>query len=92
MADVYQQLWKAAASTNDEGKAVRTLARILLDKEGRSFILRLERNDAELCVELLDRVSPDLYLPSSFAASDGFFRASQSITSGPRRSRLSSPP
>jgi len=65
MAKNYQQLWKDVTSASDEGKAVRTLAKIVLDKEGRAFILRLERNCAELCMEILDRVSRDPYpLPS----------------------------
>ena len=34
MAKNYSQLWKAVASTSDEGKAVRTLAEILLDDTG----------------------------------------------------------
>jgi len=58
----YSQLWKAVASTSEEGKAVRTLAEILLDNEGRTFISSLERDDAELCIEILDRVSRDSYL------------------------------
>ena len=65
MAKNYQQLWQDVASTSDEGKAVRTLAEIVLDKPGRTFILGLERGDAELCIEILDRVSHDLYLPPS---------------------------
>jgi len=65
MAKNYQQLWKDVASASDEGKAVRTLVKIVLDKEGRVFILGLERNYAELCMEILDRVSRDPYpLPS----------------------------
>jgi hypothetical protein len=48
MAKDYRQLWKDVTNTSDEGKAVRTLAEILLDKEGRSFISNLERKDAEL--------------------------------------------
>jgi len=50
----------------------------------------LARKDAELCIEILDRVSRNLYLLPSFAVSDSFFRASQSITSEPQRNRLSS--
>jgi len=65
MAKDYSQLWKTVASTSDEGEAVRTLAEIVLDKEGRAFISRLERDDAELCIEILDRVSRNPYpLPS----------------------------
>ena len=47
---------------------------VVLDKEGRVFVSGLKRNDAELCIEILDRVSCDPHpLPSS-AVSDGFFR------------------
>ena len=90
MAKNYQQLWQDVASTSDEGKAVRTLAEIVLDKPGRAFISNFERDDAELCIEILDRVSRELYLLPSFAVSDGFFRASQDTTSEPQRNRLSS--
>jgi len=83
MAKDYQRLWKDVTSANDEGEAVRTLARIVLDREGRAFISSLERVDAKLCIEILDRVSRDLYPFPSFAVSDGFFRASQCTTSGP---------
>jgi len=62
MAKDYRRLWGDVTSTNDEGKAVRTLADILLDSEGRVFILRLACKDAELCIEILNHVSPDPYL------------------------------
>ena len=78
------------ASTSDEGKAVRTLSQIVLDKEGRTFVSNLERNDAELCIEILDRVSHDSYLLPAFAVSDGSLRASRSTNSQPQRNRLSS--
>ena len=65
MVKDYQQLWKGVTSAGDEGKAVRTLAEILLDKEGRTFILNLERNDSKLCIEILDHVSRNPYLLSS---------------------------
>jgi len=61
MAKNYQRLWKGVTSTIDEAKAVRTLAEILVDKEGRAFVSRLERKDAELCIEILDHVCRDLY-------------------------------
>lgn len=65
MAKDYRQLWKVVTSASDEGKAVRTLAEIVLDKEGRSFILKLEHDDAELCMKVLDYVSRHSYpLPS----------------------------
>ena len=80
MAKNYQQLWEdvTASSTVDEVKAVRTLAGILADKEGRVFISSLERKDAELCIEILDHVSRDLHSPSSPA---------QTVSSGHRKRR-----
>ncbi|KAF9643108.1 kinase-like protein [Thelephora ganbajun] len=54
MGKDYERLWKGVTNATDEGKAVRTLAEILSDKEGRGFILRLERKDAKLCIEILD--------------------------------------
>jgi hypothetical protein len=62
MAKDYRRLWEDITSTSDEGKAVRTLAEIVLDEEGRSFISNLQRKDAELCIEVLDLVSRDPYL------------------------------
>ncbi|KAF9644736.1 kinase-like protein [Thelephora ganbajun] len=50
----YERLWKDVTNTTDKGKAVHTLAEILSDKEGRNFISRLRRKDAELCIEILD--------------------------------------
>jgi len=90
MSKDYGRLWEDVTSTADEGKAVRILAEILVDKEGRSFVSDLEREDAELCIEILDRVSRDLHLLPSFAISDGFFRVSQSTNSRSSRSKLSS--
>ena len=78
IAKDYQQLWKDITSTSDKGKAVRTLAEILLDKEGRSLISNLERKDAELCIEILDHVSRDPHLlppPQSQMVSSGPCRA-----------------
>ena len=77
MAKDYQRLWKDITDTIDEAKAVRILAEILVDKEGRAFISRLDRKDAELCIEILDLVSCDLRsLPLS---------PSQRISAGHRR-------
>jgi len=76
----YQRLWKGITKTNDETKAVQTLVGILAGREGRDFISRLKRNDAGLCIEILDRVSHDLHLLPTFVVSDGLARASQSIT------------
>jgi len=60
MAKNYQRLWKEVTSTIDEAKSVRILAEILVDKEGRTFVSRLGREDAELCIEILDHVSRNL--------------------------------
>ena len=65
MAKDYQRLWKEVTSAIDEAKSVRTLAEILVNKEGRAFISRLERKDAELCIEILDHVGRDLHLSLS---------------------------
>jgi len=82
MAKDYRRLWKNVISTADEDKAVRTLAKILVDKEGRAFMKKLERKDAELCIEILDHVSRDPYLPpflpSQIVSSDNRHRGVQS--------------
>jgi len=88
MAKDYGRLWEETTRTTDEGKAVRILAEILVDKEGRTFILNLERKDAELCIEILDYVSRDPHLLPSFAISDDFARVSQGTNSRLSRSRL----
>lgn len=62
MAKDYGRIWNDITNTVDKTKAVRTLADVLADKEGRTFLLRLEREDAEFCVEILDRVSHNLHL------------------------------
>jgi len=62
MAKNYQRLWEEVTSGIDDAKSVRTLAEILVDKEGRAFISHLAHKDAELCIEILDHVSCDLYL------------------------------
>jgi len=46
MSKDYPQLWKTVTSTSDEGRAVRTLVEIVVDKEGKTFVLNLERKDA----------------------------------------------
>ena len=81
MAKDYGQLWKDVTHAIDEVQAVQTLAEILADKEGGTFISRLDNKDAELCIEILDCVSRDLYMP--FATSDGLARVSQCMISNP---------
>jgi hypothetical protein len=66
MAKSYQRLWKDFTNASSEAKAVRALAEILTDKEGRTFISNLELRDAELCIEILDRVGHHLDLDPSF--------------------------
>ena len=65
MANEYQRLWMDVANPTDEAQAIRSLAEILSNKEGKIFISRLDRKDAELCVEILGDVGPDLHSPCS---------------------------
>jgi hypothetical protein len=62
MAIDFNKLWKevSAVATVDGAESVRTLAKILLSKDGRKFILDLEPLDAALCIEVLDHVSSNL--------------------------------
>jgi len=78
MTKDYKQLWKDVTHAIDEVQAVQTLAEILADKEGGVFISRLDSKDAELCIEILDCVSCDLYMPLSSA---------QVVSSGHRGAR-----
>jgi len=57
MADNFDQLWKKVRAV-DEAESIRTLAKILSSKDGRTFIFNLEPSDAALCIEILDHVSP----------------------------------
>jgi len=90
MSKNYRQLWNDIIDANSETKAVRTLAEILADKEGRTFISHLGREDAKLCIEILDRVRRDLHLLPSAVVSGSLTRASESTTSKSSRSKLSS--
>lgn len=90
MTKDYEELWDGVTNAANEAQAVRTLAEILTDKEGRVFISRLGSKDAELCIEVLDRVSHGLHFP--FRHSDVLFRVSQSRTSKPLRNKHSSSP
>lgn len=69
MAKNYLRLWKDIAGASDEGKAFRTLAEILVDREGRTFIWNLKPGDAELCIKILDHVSLSLIRPIHFPPS-----------------------
>ena len=72
----YQKLWEAFINAPDEAK-IRALAEIVVDSEGRAFVLGLKREAAVLCIGILDSVSYNLHLPP-FTASDGLVRALQS--------------
>ena len=89
MAKDYQRLWKDTTGITDEAKAVRALAAILADKEGRAFISQLDQKDIQLCIGILYYVGGD-FLLLVFALSDSFTRASQNATSKSPRNRLSS--
>jgi len=67
MAKDYQRLWKEVTSAIDEAEAVRSLAQILAEKEGRVFVSHLEREDAELCIEILDHVGRTSHLSLSLS-------------------------
>jgi len=89
--EIYQRSWNDLISTTDKANAVRTLAEILVDKEGRAFASRLEREDAKLCIELLDLVSHNLRLSLSPPQMVPLVRASRNITSKwPRGGHFSS--
>ena len=89
MAKDYRQLWKEITAAGDEGKTLQTLAKILLDKESRTFISNLAPKNAELCIETLDHVSRDPYLLSALTVSNGFFRVSLGTTSKLPRNMIS---
>ena len=65
MTKNYEELWRSVTNAANAAQAAQTLGEILADKEGRVFISRLGSKDAELCIEILDDVSHDLYFPLS---------------------------
>ena len=74
MAKDFQRLWKDVTDLTDETMAIRALADILTDKEGRTFVSSLSRKDAEYCIHILDRVGRDLSPQPSFGFSNGSVR------------------
>ena len=70
MATEFSKLWEQVRTAADEAESVRTLAKILSSKDGRTFIVEnLGLSDAELCIEILDCVSFD---PSSASLMDAY--------------------
>ena len=65
MGKDYQQLWVAATNATDGGQATHTMAEILADTDGKVFLLRLDSNDVESCIEMLGDVSSNPRLPPS---------------------------
>lgn len=58
----FTRLWKKARAAPNETEFVRSLAEILSSRDGRKFILTLNQEDAEQCIEIMDQVrSPHLY-------------------------------
>jgi len=91
MAKDYQRLWVAATNATDGTQAAQALAEILADKDGKTFALRLDSKDLELCIEMLGDVSADPY-DYIFHNLRRFFRASQNTTSNLPKNRLSLSP
>ena len=91
MARNFQQLWKEVINAIDEAAAVLALVKILIDREGRAFALGLSPEDAEHCIDILDRVSHDPCLQPVSAFSHDFVRVSKvGISKRLSRNRLSS--
>jgi len=65
MTKNYQRQWEDVTSAIDEASSIRTLAEMLVEKEGRAFVSRLGRKDAELCIEILDHVGRSSHLSLS---------------------------
>ena len=64
MAKDYQQLWEGVADSTGKAEAVRALAEIVADFDGRTFALSLEPKAVRLCIETLDYVGCNLRLPT----------------------------
>jgi len=65
MTNDYQPLWLAATNATDKAQAAQILAKILADKDGEAFVLGLDSENVESCIEMLDHVSFDVQLPRS---------------------------
>lgn len=63
--DDMRKVLAEAISKPDKAESVVALARILATEDGRDFVSRSDRKDAESCIEILDYVSPNpcLVLP-----------------------------
>lgn len=57
MAGYYPRLLAKATSAGDKDDSVGILAGILADRSGKDFILDLDREEGEPCIEILDYVS-----------------------------------
>jgi len=90
MTEHYQQIWTGITNAIEETQAIQALAGVVVEKEGRGFISRLDSKDAVSCVRILDRVSNGSNSPPSH--SDGLVRALQVTLSDPPRSKHSSLP
>jgi hypothetical protein len=64
MVQDIQKSWKKVLRSVDE--SVRSLVQISLSSEGREFLNNLDRGEAGLCVELLDRVCHSFELSLAF--------------------------
>lgn len=53
----YHRLWKRVTGAADGTGAIRALAEIVADSDGRSFISGLGDEDVVFCIEALDYVS-----------------------------------
>lgn len=79
MNKIYNQLWKGVTDKTDKPEAAQALVEIVADNAGRDFILGLEREEAELCIEILDHVGQNLHSPPLLPP--------QMISSGHRKSQ-----
>ena len=69
MTKDYRRLWEdvVVSGKSDEAKVDRTLTEIVMEKEGRAFISDLDRAQAGLCIEMLNRVGFNRRLRRYFA-------------------------
>lgn len=81
MTGDYQQLWKSLTNATDKTVAVRILAEIVADREGRTFVMGLGSEAAKLCIETLDYVSCATRVCLSFVVSDSLVRVWWATTS-----------
>ena len=58
----FNRLWKKARAAPNETEFIQSLAEILSSRDGRKYILTLNRQGAEQCIEIMVHVRSNPHL------------------------------